>query len=247
MNYKGLSARERKLIDEIERRSLIIFKPLEASKILNEDRENTYRILSRLESKEAIKRIEKGKYILKRFYEQKDIYEIAPHLLEPSYISFWSGLHFYGYTTQVPRKVFLVVTRSRKSLKVRGLILKFVKVKEELFFGYRKANQIVVAEPEKLFIDCLMFPKYCGGVGEIKRSLKEAEIETEKIIHYAIKTGNKTLCSRLGYLLEEGNYKFDKEKLKEYISRSYVLLDPSSPSKSLKTSSEWNLKINLKC
>ena len=244
MDYKPLSARERKLIEEIETRDLVVFSPFEASKILGVDKDTVYRVLSRLEHKEAIVRIERGKYIIRRFYSELDIYDIAPHVVEPSYMSLWSGLHYYGLTTQVPRVVFLMVTRARKGLELQGYELRYVKVKKKLFFGYKKVGRSVIAEPEKLLLDCLAFPHYTGGFGEIEKAARTAELDMNKMVDYAIRTGSGTICSRLGYLLETTEKKFDETRLLKHISRSYVLLDPTGSSTSLGLSKKWNVKIN---
>ena len=245
MEYKPLSARERKLIEEIETRDLVVFTPFEASRILDVDVDTAYRALSRLVRKRAVVRIERGKYIIRRFYSELDIYEIAPHAVEPSYISLMSGLHFYGLTTQVPRVVFLMVTRARKPMELQGSELRYVKVRKDLFFGYTKVGRSVVAEPEKLFLDCLAFPHYAGGFSEIEEAARSAEMDAVKIVDHAIQMDSGTICSRLGYLLERTGRKFDEARLLGHISKSRVLLDPSASRTSSATSRKWNILINL--
>lgn len=245
MNYSPLSAREIKLIEDVEDRNLTVFSPLEAKKILNTTRENAYRILSRLENKGGILRIERGKYIIKRFYSELDIYEIAPHVTTPSYISLWSALHYHGYTTQVPATVFLMVTGPRKPLELQKRTLQFVKVRSSFFFGYERHGRTVVAEPEKLFVDCLAFPHYAGGFGEIKTAMDSADLDMRKTIDYAIRTGSGTVCSRLGHLLETAGKKFSENKLLKHRSRSYVILDPSAPRRDFGLNEKWKVKVNL--
>lgn len=245
MDYTPLSARERKLIEEIETRDLVMFTPFEASKILGVDKDTAYRLLSRLEDKEAIVRIERGKYIIRRFYSELDIYDIAPHVTQPSYLSLWSGLHYYGLTTQVPRVVFLMVTRARNSLKLQGYELRYVKVKNKLFFGYKSTGKNIVAEPEKLILDCLAFPHYAGGFDEIRNAVESAELDLVKIVDYAVRIGSGTICSRLGYLLETTDKVFNRTRLMKHRSRSHVLLDPSGSYNVLKHSNRWNIKMEV--
>jgi len=245
MEYQPLSARERQLIEEVETRDLVVFTPFEASKILDVDVDTAYRALSRLVRKRAVVRIERGKYIIRRFHSELDIYEIAPYVVEPSYISLMSGLHFYGLTTQVPRVIFLMVTRARKTMELQGSELRYVKVRKELFFGYRRVGRSVVAEPEKLLLDCLAFPHYSGGFSEIEEAARSAELDTVKIVDHAIRMDSGTLCSRLGFLLERTGWKFDEARLLGHISQSHVLLDSSAPRTSSGTSGKWNIVINL--
>ncbi len=241
MSYKGISGRERKLLDELSRRDLIIFRPIDASNILYESRENIYRILSRMQNKDIIKRIEKGKYISVEDLKEMDIYDIATHIVEPSYLSLWSGLHKYGYTTQVPMTVFIMTSVHKDDISVQDQKIKFVKTKH--FFGYTSDNRLVVAEPEKLFIDCILYPHYSGGFQQIKDSLKEADIDEEKIVRYALKIDNKALNSRLGYIMESTDLDANLNKLKKHKSMSPIPLDPKKEEG--KINKRWNIIDNV--
>ena len=75
-------------------------------------------ILSRMEEKGFIERIEKGKYLIIPLGSEKGKYTlhefvIASYLVEPYAISYWSALHHYGLTEQIPTTVF-VQTPARK-------------------------------------------------------------------------------------------------------------------------------------
>ncbi len=239
MKYKGISSRERELLEELKRRNILVFNPLNAANILSEDRENTHRILSRMESKDIIHRIERGKYISSKAMNEEHIYKIASHIVEPSYVSLWSGLHYYGYTTQVPRTIHIMVTEPKKIIQLQSMKIKFVKTGH--FFGYISENDLVIAEPEKLFIDCLLYPDHAGGLSHIRESLDEAELDGERIVDYALKTNNRSLNSRLGYLLQKTDKNFPMERLKENISSSPVQLEPSKSGK--KKNNEWNVMV----
>ena len=241
MYYSGISGRERRLLDELSRRNLMIFRPIDASNILSESRNNTYRILSRMEDKDLIERIEKGKYISSKDLEESDIYEIATHIIEPSYLSLWSGLHKYGYTTQVPRTVFVMISIPKDDMILQGHKIKFVKTKH--FFGYTSENKLVIAEPEKLFIDCILYPHYSGGFQEIKNSLEEADIDEEKMIEYALEIDNKALNSRLGYLIDIADLDVDLDLLKKNRSISPIPLDPKKEKG--KINKKWNIIDNV--
>lgn len=240
MSY-GMSARERELLEELSKRDILVFNPIEASNILDESKDNTYRILSRMESKDLICRIEKGKYVSTERLEKTHIYDIASKITTPSYISLWSALHHYGYTTQVPKRVFVMITTPKETIKLQNQEITFVKTSH--FFGYTSEKKLVIAEPEKLFIDCLLYPEYAGGVLEIKKSMKEADLDGKKIVDYALEVDKKSLCSRLGYMLQETGKEFDAESLKTNISRSPIPLDPSGSAGN--KSKEWNVIDNI--
>lgn len=242
MNYKGVSGRERKLLDELSRRRLTIFRPIDVSNILSESRDNTYRILSRMEDKDLITRIEKGKYISSKELEGTDIYETATHIIEPSYLSLWSGLHKYGYTTQIPRTVFVMTAIPKDDMMLQGQKIKFIKTKH--FFGYTSDNKLVIAEPEKLLIDCILFPHYSGGFKEIKSSFEKADVDEKKIVEYALKIDNRSLNSRLGYIMEKTHPDADLELLNKNISTSPIPLDPKKEEG--KMNKRWNIIDNVR-
>lgn len=241
MSY-GVSARERRLLNELSRRDLLIFNPIEASNILDESRKNTYRILSRMESKDLIHRIEKGKYISSEKLEKTHIYHIASNIVTPSYISLFSALHHYGYTNQVPRTVYVMASTPKGSISLQNQDVRFVKTSH--FFGYTSEKKLIIAEPEKLFIDCLLYPEYAGGIKKIKSSMIEASIDGEKIVDYALKINKKSLCSRLGYLLQKTDKDFDKARLQKNISKSPIPLDPSRSGGT--KDDRWNVIDNLR-
>jgi predicted transcriptional regulator of viral defense system len=196
-------------------------------------------------SKGHIVRLERGKYIDARSARELDVYEVAPHVVEPSYLSLWSGLHLRGLSTQVPRTVFVIVTSPRRGLRVLGSPVRFVSVRPRLFFGYERHGNHVVADVEKLLIDCLLFPHYCGGWDEIFRSFADARLDTDLVVEYAMMTGSPSLCSRLGYTLERLGVDFDVERLEKASYHGRIVLDPSRPKGDGDSVPRWNVQVNV--
>jgi len=123
-------------------------------------------ILSRMEEKGFIERIEKGKYLIIPLGSEKGKYTlhefvIASYLVEPYAISYWSALHHYGLTEQIPGTVFVQTpARKKKNLmEIFGVNYQIVRVKEDKFFGLRKEwieeNSVSITDKEKTIIDCL--------------------------------------------------------------------------------------------
>ena len=245
MKYIGMSGREIHLLDRLEAEGIVVFTTSDARRLLGVDRPDAHRILSRMVSKRHLVRLERGKYIDTRSARELDVYEIAPRIVEPSYLSLWSGLHLYGLTAQVPRTVFVIVTSPRRGLEVLGSPVMFVSVRPRLFFGYERYGRHVVADVDKLLLDCLLFPHYCGGWDEIFRSFENAELDPELVVEYAIMTGSPSLCSRLGYTLERLGVAFDVERLEKASYHGRIVLDPSRPSGDGERSSRWNLEVNV--
>ena len=245
MEYRGLSSREVRLLDRLEREGLVVFTTSDARRVLDVGRGDAHRILSRMVAKGHLVRIERGKYIDARRNAEMDVYEVAPRVVEPSYLSLWTGLHIHGLTTQVPRTVFVIVTSSRRGLEVLGSPVRFVSVRPRLFFGYGTYGRTVAAEPEKLLLDCLLFPQYCGGWDEVLCSFENALLDTDMVVEYALMTGSPTLCSRLGYTMERLGLDFDAERVRRASYHGKIPLDPSRPRRSRGSSSRWNLLLNV--
>ena len=245
MKYSGLSGREVHLLDRMEAEGFVVFTTSDARRILGVGRADVHRILSRMVAKGHLVRLERGKYIDARSARELDVYEVAPHIVEPSYLSLWTGLHLHGLTTQVPRTVFIIVTSPRKGLDVLGSPVRFVSVRPSLFFGYARLGDHVVAEVEKLLLDCLVFPQHSGGWDEVVCSFENATLDPERVVEYALLTGSPTLCSRLGYTLERLGVDFDAERLSKASYHGRIILDPSRPPSSGERSSRWNLDVNV--
>ena len=210
-------------------------------------------ILSRLEKKGAIERIEKGKYMIIPLGAEKGKYTlnefiIGSLLVNPYCVAYWSALNFYGLTEQFPNTVFLQTTSRKKkqATEVFGVRYRIVRIKEEKFFGMRKEwienTQIHITDKEKTLLDCLDKPQYCGGVVEVAKALKYgSELDKKKLVEYAKKLNNSGVIRRLGYLCDL--FAIDIA-LPEIKTRNYLLLDPTMSHKGQKNA-KWRLIMNL--
>ena len=206
-------------------------------------------ILSRLEKKGAIERIEKGKYMIIPLGAEKGKYTlneliIGYLLLNPYSVAYWSALNFYGLTEQFPNTVFLQTTSRKKkqATEVFGVRYRIVRIKEEKFFGIRKEwienTQIHITDKEKTLLDCLDKPQYCGGVVEIAKALKYgSELDRNKLVEYAKKLNNSGVIRRLGYLCDLFAIAIALPEIKTW---NYLLLDPTMSHKGQKNA-KWRL------
>lgn len=236
---ESIAKREAQVISEIRSRDMVVFTHKDVDRFLGTSKENTYRIIGNMVEKGLVKRVERGKFILSDIWDELDIYEIVPEIFQPSYIAFWSALHYHNMTDQVPRTVFLVTTKRKKSLRFQGQKIKYVTVKKPLFFGYERHGKVVVSDMEKTVIDCLRHPEYSGGISQVREAISD-ELDTDRLMEYCKLTGSSAVASRLGYLLEEKGLKFEKDELKELI-KSYSKLDPAQKGSVL--NSEWKLYV----
>ncbi|MCK9581131.1 MAG: hypothetical protein M0Q92_11910 [Methanoregula sp.] len=208
-------------------------------------------ILSRMEEKGFIERIERGKYLIIPLGSEKGKYTLhefvmASYLVEPCAISYWSALHHYGLTEQIPNTVFVQTpARKKKSrMEVLGVKYQIVRVKDTKFFGIRKEwieeTPIGITDKEKTVIDCLDKPHLAGGIIEVAKALKDRTLDHSKLCEYALKIDNFAVVRRLGYLCGQMGIPVN---LPHPPSKKYLLLDPTMPAKG-KNDPEWRLVIN---
>ncbi len=222
------------------------------------DRRQAYHLVARLEDEGLVDRVERGKYLLLGLEPERVLSNplvIASHLVTPGYISYWSALHYYGLTEQVPLTTFVATTKKKRPVVYKGFRFYFVTIKPYKFLGYHRENvgelPVLVADRAKAIVDSLDLLQYAGGITEVAKALRTAlqpamqssvieTIDVPTLIEYANQMRNKSLGSRLGYLLEILGH--SAHGLVH--SDSPVKLDPSRP-RTDRTISRWQIVVNI--
>ncbi len=222
-----------------------------AQKALGTGYDITKVILSRLEKKGRIERVEKGKYIIIPLGAEKGKYTlhefvIGAMLVKPYSVAYWSALHYYGLTEQIPMTVFIQTTarKKRQKLKILEVNYQIVRVKESKFFAFKtewiEDSRVKITDKEKTVLDCLDKPKHCGGIIEAIKALRDPSLSSGKLVSYAERFENSGVMRRLGYLCEMLGIKIQLPQVK---SRSYLPLDPTM-AKVGPRNARWKLVIN---
>jgi len=221
------------LLKKLERYPL--FTENDIAKIVNKSHKYIRTLLYRLHKQGLINRIEKGKYTL-----HHDAMIFASYLATPSYLGVWTALRYYNMIRQQPFSVFVVSCIPKKSIKFYNTNIIFIYTKR--LFGYKKERyndfDIFISEREKALVDSLLFKI---PLSYISQALDNGEIDFKKLSEYAIKTKNKSLIKRLGYMLE--SRKGSSFGLKA-MDGNYVKLDYLGNSKG-KKDTKWKLIINM--
>lgn len=257
---KGLNATEANLLSLLSKEGKNIFTVAEARKLVSINRRYLENLLQRLVEKKWLTRLTRGEYLIlpleagpEGVYGEHE-YIIASRLIQPYAISYWSAIHYYGYTEQIPTTIFVTTTARTKRTEytVLGINYKLVRVVSKKFFGVHKITineeDVSITDKEKTLVDALDHPEYCGSIIEVCKAIANAwtEISSDKIIEYGIKIGNSAVLKRLGYLLEL--LQFGEEdflnSVKLKIRSGFSLLDPSIKKKG-PYSSKWNVRANL--
>ncbi len=214
-----------------------------------------WNFLYRLENGGWIERIEKGKYMRIPVEAEKGKYTlnqfvIASMLVKPYCISYWSALHHYGFTEQIPATVFIQTTARKKhqNIEIFGINYKIIRLTPEKFFGKRKEwffnDPIMITDKEKTIVDCLDKPQYCGGIVEVIKGIREGDFDPRLISDYASKIKNTGVIRRLGFISDYYDLEIKLPNINKEI-RNYLLLDPTMPGEGIKDS-KWRLTVNIK-
>jgi predicted transcriptional regulator of viral defense system len=237
------------IAQRLHQHDLFYFTPSLLSNLLSLDRRQAYRLIARLKAEGLVDEIEKGKFLLLGLEPERVLSSplfIASHLVAPSYVSYWSALHFYGFTEQVPLTTFVATTKKKRPVTFRDFRFRFVTVKPHKFFGYRREMvgdlPVIVADEAKSIVDSLNLPRYAGGVAEVAKALRAAleTVDVPTLVEYANRMEDKSLGSRLGYLLEI----FGRSVEELVGSASPVKLAPSRPRIGC-TDARWQVVVNV--
>jgi predicted transcriptional regulator of viral defense system len=209
----------------------------------------TYRLVESLCTEGLATKVEKGKYLLLGLEPERVLsnpFYIASHLVDPAYISYWSALHYHGFTTQVPHHVFCATTRKKRPVIFAGQTFSYVTLQPHKFFGYRREQlgdlPVLIADEAKAIIDSLNQSRYAGGMLEVGLALQRAlpDLDLDLLADYAIRMADKSLSSRLGYWLAV----WGRPAQGLPVSSSPVALDPAQPRKG-KVDDRWPVIVNL--
>jgi hypothetical protein len=107
----------------------------------------------RLIEDSVLVQLERGKYLI----NSKNVtdFEIAQFLYNPSYISFETALNYHGVLSQFPYEITSATTKKRISKQVNGKSFNYLSVQKNLFIGFYKQDDALIAYPEKALFDQL--------------------------------------------------------------------------------------------
>lgn len=256
-NIKTLGQKSAKLMTRLAETGQYCFTTKEAAATLGEPVPKVSKLLSDLKNRHWVVPVERGRYLLLPLesggeapYSINELV-LASKLVSPYYLSYWTAIHHYGHTEQVPRTVFVATTKRKRSIQFSGHRFQFVKLADYKFFGYQQvwveADRVYMASPEKLLVDCLDLPTYSGGIVEVSKLVWRTRetMDWPKVLEYCKRMRNGAIIKRLGFLLESFSTRPDLvDRLQSLVSAGYVLLDPTLP-RSGPYSSRWRLQVNV--
>lgn len=142
------------VIKLFKQKDISLFTLSDFARLLNLSNKNTiYKKIQRLEGKGIIKKLTKGRYIF--VFKKPADFTLANFLYQPSYISLESALSFYGIITGFPYQITSVTIKKTKNFSIEGKEYSYAQINNELFWGYEKKEDFLIAEKEKSLLDYL--------------------------------------------------------------------------------------------
>jgi len=179
------------IIKILKEREIDVFSLDDFGRLLNIKNKNSlYKKINRLEKKEIIKKLIKGKYLFT--YNKSDDFRIANFIYQPSYISLESALSFYGIITGFPYKITSLTVKKSRSFIIDQKDYAYSHINPNYFWGFEKKENFLIAEKEKALVDLMYFHSK-GLCGFDREDLDISEINKKRLLLYAKKFNNKTI------------------------------------------------------
>lgn len=258
---RGISKDHRALLSRLHRTFQSPFSSREAAECLALPSNRTNRLLAYWAARGWLSRIRRGVYItvpLDAINPSKwvvDPWLIAKKLFSPCYIGGWSAAEHWGLTEQIFRDIVVFTsldTRYRKH-EVKNTKYLVVTIPSDLISNtvqvWRESERVAVSNPARTLVDILDKPELGGGIkhiSQIASELLSGDYKDETAIIEILRNwGNRTVCKRLGYIIEHCH--LDAPDVLSFcmmnISAGYSRLDPSIAKKGILTR-RWMLEIN---
>ncbi|MBX3323903.1 MAG: type IV toxin-antitoxin system AbiEi family antitoxin domain-containing protein [Phycisphaeraceae bacterium] len=257
----GIESNNRDLLERLHRSFEGPFTPADAAAVLSLEQPRARRLLAYLASRGWLSRVRRGLYTTVPLGAtspsdwREDPWIVAASTFAPCYIGGWSACEHWGLTEQVFRDIVVITARAVRSTMqtVQGTPFLIKQRAEQLHFGtrtiWRNRLRLLVSDPSRTVADILDDPSLGGGLRHITEVIGEyldgEHRDTDTLLKYLERQGNRTAFKRLGYILETTRRepKF-AELCRERISTGLSALDPSVKRKGT-ISKRWNLRVNV--
>ncbi len=187
--------------DELLKRGVRIFTPLEFSRIFQASPHTIKYFLETQVQDGLLTRLKQGLYTLKT--DPLDEREVANRLYMPSYISFSYALSYYNILPEMTYTVTSATTKPTRVFDSPTVAFSYYTIKKEAFTGYilKKEGERVflIAEPEKALVDYVYFATL--GRGPSIDRLNLSSLSRDKAIGYAKLYGRKSLVKKVKEIL----------------------------------------------
>lgn len=187
--------------EELLKRGVLIFTPLDFVRIFNINRERAKYFLEKNTDTGLLLRLKNGVYTLKSDMPSEG--EIANFLYRPSYLSFEYALSYYSIIPEATYSITSATTKPTREFEVQGKDFSYFTIKSQAYGGYisleRQGRTFFIAEPEKALVDYLYFAAI--GKRSINDRTETRNLDKEKIRKYAMIYKNRGLTELVKEIL----------------------------------------------
>jgi predicted transcriptional regulator of viral defense system len=229
------------------------------------DTAHTPNVLARLEQGGWLHRLERGTYMiipfeagLERRWSESALV-IAPHLVKPAAIAYWSALHYWQLTEQIPHTVFVQSTarKAQREKEVLGMTFRFITVVKAKFFGVLRrmldGQPVFVTDLEKTLVDAADRPDLSGGITQLAQALRAAQVNLDwgQLDTYLHRWPTTSALKRIGYLVESLALPMpDREerliRWQRALAPGVVQLEPGRTGDEGQIVTRWQLRVNVR-
>lgn len=144
------------IIKILKEKGVTLFSLADFGRLFAIANQNTlYKKIQRLEKKGMIKKLIKGKYQF--LMNSVNDFRLANFLYQPSYISLESALSFHGILAGFPYQITSLTIKKSRSFNVDNKDFQYSHLSQNLFWGYEKKEDFLIADKEKALLDYLYF------------------------------------------------------------------------------------------
>jgi len=268
MNPTGkerLGELEMRLFAYTQLRKKTIVKTGEIVKDLGITKIQERKLLSRLCLSGLIIRVKRGIYLIPPRIPPGGMWGPGEHLILFELMKAWNNglyqicgpvtFHLYGFTDQVPNRVYVYNNRIYGDRQIGGTSFSFIKTTDERLGGIDKIETpdgvpAIFSSKARTLVDAVYdwsrFNTLPSAYEWIEASIEKDKKLMQKLAKLTLQFGNQGTIRRIGYLLDTlGLSSVWKKRLKENLisSSSVIPWIPGKPTKG-SVDKEWGLIIN---
>lgn len=262
MSTAGLSADNRRLVEQLHRSFAEPFTADQAAEVLGVGAHRARRLVRYLADRGWLDRVRRGLYLPvpldahRSGVAYKDPWVIATVAYAPAYIAGWSAAEHWDLTEQIFRDLLVVTGRHPRdrnpSIGGTSFVLHSLDVAKHFGLApvWRAGSRVDVTDPSRTVIDVLADPSWGGGIRHVSEMVAEYFASTHRsdalLLDYGERLGNRAVFKRLGFLIEQLEIDASGliEDCRDRRSKGINALDPSVKV-SGQITSRWGIRLNV--
>jgi predicted transcriptional regulator of viral defense system len=258
----GISGRGRAELALVLASGRQFISPVDVAEAIGVDEDAAAKRLARWAKEGWVRRVRRGLYIgvpidaTNPAGWSEDPLAVATEVWSPCYFTGWTAANHWALTDQIFRSTVLKTTERVRSSPVHLMNHEYIishTDEDALRWGlateWSGPTRLRFSDPTRTIIDILDSPKLGGGIrhaADILITYLENGHESNFLIEYGDRHGNRAVFKRLGYLIE--TLGFENEELitacQERLSAGISALDPKGP-KGGRRVMRWKLRVNV--